>query len=49
MNRGDVSTIIPKIVKIIAARPATKMTLEMITRDPLKVPCLKYAREQLAL
>ncbi len=32
---------IPKIVKIIAAaRPATKMTLEMITRDPLKVPCL---------
>lgn len=41
---------IPKIVKIIsAARPATKMTLEMITRDPLKVPCLKYAREQLAL
>lgn len=32
---------IPKIVKTIAAaRPATKMTLEMITRDPLKVPCL---------
>ncbi|MBL8179362.1 MAG: sugar phosphate isomerase/epimerase [Bryobacterales bacterium] len=32
---------IPKMVKIIAAaRPNTKMTLEMITRDALKVPCL---------
>lgn len=30
-----------KIVKTIqVARPATKMTLEMITRDPLRVPCL---------
>ncbi|MBS1827955.1 MAG: sugar phosphate isomerase/epimerase [Acidobacteria bacterium] len=32
---------IPKILKVItAARPNTKITLEMITRDPLKVPCL---------
>ncbi len=32
---------IPKMVQIIAAaRPSTKMTLEMITRDPLKIPCL---------
>ncbi len=29
-----------RIVQIIAkARPKTKMTLEMITRDPLKIPC----------
>lgn len=32
---------IPKMVRVIAAaRPGTKITLEMITRDPLKVPCL---------
>jgi hypothetical protein len=31
----------PAIVEIVRkARPKTKMTLEMITRDPLKVPCL---------
>jgi sugar phosphate isomerase/epimerase len=30
-----------RIVALVAkARPQTKMTLEMITRDPLKVPCL---------
>lgn len=32
---------IPKIVATVKkARPATRFTLEMITRDPLKVPCL---------
>lgn len=30
-----------RIVETIRkARPATRMTLEMITRDPLEVPCL---------
>jgi len=33
----DMKRIVGVIVK---ARPATRMTLEMITRDPLKVPCL---------
>ena len=28
------------IATIHKARPETRMTLEMITRDPLKVPCL---------
>jgi sugar phosphate isomerase/epimerase len=33
----DVKRIVSTIQK---ARPATRMTLEMITRDPLQVPCL---------
>ena len=33
----DMKRIIDTIVK---ARPHTRLTLEMITRDPLKVPCL---------
>ncbi|MBI3208192.1 MAG: sugar phosphate isomerase/epimerase [Candidatus Solibacter usitatus] len=38
---GEGMLDIPKIVdRIRAARPKTRMTLEMITRDPLKVPCL---------
>lgn len=37
---GEGMLDIPRIVQIIAkARPKTKMTLEMITRDPLKIPC----------
>lgn len=32
---------IARLVRIIrAARPATPLTLEMITRDPLRIPCL---------
>ena len=32
---------LPKMVATIrAVRPATNFSLEMITRDPLKVPCL---------
>ena len=32
---------LPKIVAIVQkANPKTKFSLEMITRDPLKVPCL---------
>ena len=31
----------PRIAEIIRrARPSTRMTLEMITRDPLRIPCL---------
>lgn len=38
---GDGMLDIPHIVDVIRkARPSTRMTLEMITRDPLKVPCL---------
>ncbi|MBL8227203.1 MAG: sugar phosphate isomerase/epimerase [Bryobacterales bacterium] len=39
---GDGYLDMAAIVNIIRkkARPATRMTLEMITRDPLKVPCL---------
>jgi sugar phosphate isomerase/epimerase len=38
---GDGMLDIPKIIGIIEkARPHTRMTLEMITRDPLKVPVL---------
>lgn len=38
---GEGMLDIPKIVQVIrAARPKTKLTLEMITRDPLKIPCL---------
>lgn len=38
---GEGMLDMPRIVKTIAqARPQTRMTLEMITRDPLKVPCL---------
>jgi sugar phosphate isomerase/epimerase len=38
---GDGMLDIPKIVSIIEkAKPGTKMSLEMITRDPLRVPVL---------
>jgi 3-oxoisoapionate decarboxylase len=38
---GDGILDIPKIVSALRmARPKTNLTLEMITRDPLKVPCL---------
>ena len=29
------------VAMILKARPKTKLTLEMITRDPLQIPCLK--------
>ncbi len=38
---GDGLLNLPKVVAAIgAARPKVRITLEMITRDPLKVPCL---------
>jgi sugar phosphate isomerase/epimerase len=38
---GEGMLDLKKVVATIrAARPKAKMTLEMITRDPLKVPCL---------
>lgn len=38
---GDGMLDLKRIVGIVrAARPDTKMTLEMITRDPLRIPCL---------
>ncbi len=42
MNLGEGMLDMKKVVSIILkARPKTKLTLEMITRDPLQVPCLK--------
>ncbi len=38
---GDGFLDIPKIVSMVREKkPSVKITLEMITRDPLKVPCL---------
>src|SRR6202007_353381 len=38
---GDGFLDLPKIARMIQqAHPTTKFSLEMITRDPLKVPCL---------
>src|SRR5207237_7029641 len=32
---------LPEVVRVLrAARPAVRLNLEMITRDPLRVPCL---------
>jgi sugar phosphate isomerase/epimerase len=44
MNFGTGMLDMRRIVQTIrAARPDTRLTLEMITRDPLKVPCLTDA------
>jgi hypothetical protein len=41
MPLGDGMMDMKEVVRIIqSARPNTRITLEMITRDPLKVPCL---------
>ncbi len=41
VNFGEGMLDMKRVVGIILnARPKTKLTLEMITRDPLKVPCL---------
>jgi hypothetical protein len=38
---GEGMLDMPRIAEIIRrARPSTRMTLEMITRDPLRIPCL---------
>jgi hypothetical protein len=38
---GDGYLDLPRVIGMIQqARPKTRFTLEMITRDPLKVPCL---------
>ena len=42
VNFGEGMLDMKRVVAIILkARPKTKLTLEMITRDPLQVPCLK--------
>jgi sugar phosphate isomerase/epimerase len=42
LGRGYLS--IPRVVEILRkANPAVKLNLEMITRDPLRVPCLTAA------
>ncbi len=41
MKLGDGMLDMKEVVRIIkTARPSTRITLKMITRDPLKVPCL---------
>jgi sugar phosphate isomerase/epimerase len=41
MPLGEGMLDMPRVIAMIRkARPETRMTLEMITRDPLKVPCL---------
>jgi hypothetical protein len=41
VNFGEGMLDMKRVVKIVLnARPKTKLTLEMITRDPLKIPCL---------